>query len=205
MAKLVSAAKLAAFIKERIAANDGYIMGATGQNPKGWSVGSWWFTQYKKGAQRNQALSWRAKAKRVWDCNGLAEGYYKDQTGTSINTRARNNYASWCGKKGKGIIPASMRVPGAAVFHHNGVYIHHVGFLLEPVIAGKPEGDWYVGEARGVYYGVVRTKLYDKVSGKARWNRWGLMTKYYDYTQEPVVVVPVAVLPDHLRPIQARS
>ncbi|MGJ4851843.1 peptidoglycan-binding protein, partial [Bacillota bacterium Meth-B3] len=69
------------------------------------------------------------------------------------------------------------RVPGAAVFIHNGSYISHVGFLWKPVTNGKPEGDWWVIEARGVMYGVVATKL------NARgWNRWGLMTKYFEYS-----------------------
>jgi len=188
MASLVSAAKFAAFLIARWTAHDGYIMGATGQNPRTWSTGSWWFTQYKNKTDRAKALYWRANAPRVWDCQGLADGYYQDQTGVNVNTRARNNYASWCGVKGTGTIPVSRRVPGAAVFHHNGLYIHHVGFLVEPVTAGKPEGDWYVIEARGVRYGVVRTNLSDK----GRWNRWGWMTKYFDYTQ-PVIETPPVV------------
>ncbi|MGJ4852096.1 peptidoglycan-binding protein, partial [Bacillota bacterium Meth-B3] len=69
------------------------------------------------------------------------------------------------------------RMPGAAVFIHNGSYVSHVGFLWKPVTSGKPEGDWWVIEARGVMYGVVATKL------NARgWNRWGLMIKYFDYS-----------------------
>ncbi|MEG0987046.1 MAG: peptidoglycan-binding protein, partial [Clostridia bacterium] len=41
----------------------------------------------------------------------------------------------------------------------------------------KPEGDWWVVEAKGVMYGVVKTRLLqDKY-----WNRWGLMTRYFDY------------------------
>ena len=50
-------------------------------------------------------LYWREHAARVWDCNGLAEGLYKNFAGVSINTRARNNYAEWCGVEGKGMIP----------------------------------------------------------------------------------------------------
>lgn len=180
----LSATSFAQFLLARVAAHDGYIMGATGQDPKNWSEKSWWFTQYR-GSQRRQALAWREKARRVWDCNGLAEGYYKDQTGVSINTRARYNYSGWCNPKGKGIIPASMRVPGAAVFKANGLgVIHHVGYLVQPVVPGKPAGDWYIVEAKGVAYGVIRTKLSD-----GGWNRWGHMTKYFEY--KPVVEVPV--------------
>lgn len=188
MAVRVSAAKFVDFLFQRYAARDGYIMGATGQNPKSWSKTSWWFTQYK-GTQRTQALRWRDNAARVWDCNGLAEGYYKDQTGVSINTRARYNYSGWCNPKGKGTIPTDARIPGAAVFKANSVgTIHHVGYLVAPVTVGKPGGDWYIIEAKGVAYGVIRSKLSD-----GGWNRWGHMTKYFDY--EPAVVVPPIAAP----------
>jgi hypothetical protein len=186
MAKLVSALAFVQFLIERWKAGDGYIMGAKGQNPRSWSPSSWWFTQYI-GKNRTKALSWRAHAQRVWDCNGLAEGYYEDQTKVNINTRARNNYSSWCNPKGTGMIPAARRVPGAAVFHHNGLYIHHVGYLVAPVTPGNPAGDWYVIEAKGVQYGVVRTRLSDR-----KWNRWGWMTKYFDYAQPAAPVVPAA-------------
>ena len=156
---------------------DGYIMGATGQNPKKWSTGSWWFTQYS-GSQRTKALYWREHAQRVWDCNGLAEGLYKDYTGTDINTKARYNYSGWCGVKGTGTIPAKYRVPGAAVFWGNTASsIHHVAYLYKPVSDGNPSGDWYLIEARGVMYGVVKTKLNSRKP-----DFWGLMDKYFDYS-----------------------
>lgn len=158
---------------------DGYIMCAVGQDPK--ELNQWYFNQYKDrkvytAKQEAAALNWKKTAERVWDCQGLADGYVTEKLGEKINVRARNNYASWCGVKGEGDIPAERRVPGAAVFMHNGSYIHHVGFLEKPVNADKPEGDWVVVEARGVMYGVVRTKLSER-----NWNRWGWMTKYFDY------------------------
>ena len=171
------------FVSELYAAykrKDGYIMGATGQNPKKWSVNSWWFTQYTDPKQRKQALYWRDHAQRVWDCNGMAEGLYKDYTGVDINTKARFNYAQWCDPKGKGLIPAKYRVPGAAVFWGtSAANIHHVAYLYKPVKAGVPSGDWYLIEARGVFYGVVMTKLNERKP-----NFWGWMTKYFDYDQE---------------------
>lgn len=164
--------------------HDGYIMGAVGQDPK--TLHEWYFNQYKDrkeytAKQEAQALKWRETAERVWDCQGLADGYLTEVLGVKINVRARNNYASWCGIKGAGDIPAERRVPGAAVFMDNGSYIHHVGFLEKPVLPGVPGGDWWVVEAQGVLYGVVRTKL-----SKRNWNRWGWMTKYFEYA-EPVV------------------
>lgn len=167
------------FVSELKAAKDrkdGYIMGATGQNPKKWAATSWWFTQYS-GSKKTKALYWRENAERVFDCNGLAEGLYKDYTGVDINTKARYNYANWCTTKGSGTIPVKYRVPGAAIFWGDKAStIHHVAYLVEPVVAGKPEGDWYIIEARGVMYGVVQTKLNSRKP-----NFWGLMEKYFDY------------------------
>lgn len=161
--------------------HDGYIMGAVGQNPK--ALHEWYFNQYKDRSQYSakqeaQALKWKETAERVWDCQGLADGYLTEVLGQKINVRARNNYASWCDIKGAGDIPAERRVPGAAVFMDNGSYIHHVGFLEKPVIPGVPGGDWWVVEAQGVLWGVVRTKL-----SKRNWNRWGWMTKYFEYEE----------------------
>lgn len=160
---------------------DGYIMGATGQDPAKWAENSWWFMQYNGNArQKAKALYWRAHAARVWDCNGLAEGIYKDHTGASINTRARYNYSGWCGVRGSGLIPAARRVPGAAVFWGDtAAGIHHVAYLDAPVVAEHPEGDWYIIEARGVMYGVVRTRLNERKP-----NYWGWMDKYFDYAAD---------------------
>ncbi len=155
---------------------DGYIMGATGQDPKKWATNSWWFTQYS-GSQKTKALYWREHAARVWDCNGLPEGIYKDFAGVDINTKARYNYSGWCSPKGTGLIPASQRREGAAVFWGNtAASITHVAYLDAPVDASKPTGDWWIIEARGVMYGIVRTKL-----SVRKPNFWGLMTKYFDY------------------------
>lgn len=168
-------------LKAALKRKDGYIMGARGQDPSKWSTTSWWFTQYS-GEQKKKALYWRENAARVWDCNGMAEGLYEDYSGVNINTKARFNYAEWCSPKGEGLIPADKRTPGAAVFIHSKAkgYITHVGYLVEPVEVGNQSGDWYVIEARGVMYGVVKTRLYDR-----GWNRWGYMTKYFEYDTIP--------------------
>lgn len=157
---------------------DGYIMGATGQNPRRWKVNSWWFNQYKKSSKQYQkALYWREHAARVWDCNGLAEGLYKDFAGVSIDTQARYNYRNWCDPRGKGLIPPQYRVAGAAVFWGDSASdIHHVAFLYKPVNADDPRGDWYIIEARGVMYGVVKSKLLSRKP-----DYWGWMTRYFDY------------------------
>lgn len=177
MAKLIPIATFVEGLKAAQARHDGYIMGATGENPRKWAVNSWWFSQYKNANQHAKALYWREHAERVWDCNGLAEGLYQDYSGVSINTQARYNYSQWCSPKGFGMIPVKYRVAGAAVFWGSSApNIHHVAYLIRPVSEGKTEGDWWIIEARGVIYGVVMTKLYERAP-----NFWGWMTKYFDY------------------------
>lgn len=173
---------------------DGYIMGARGQNPRtgyldlsitkcksSWEPNGWYYEQYLESpytkTQYNQALYWRNNATRVWDCNGLAEGIYEMYTGINIDSKARFNYSEWCNPRGSNMSDMP-KVPGMAVFIHSSSkgYITHVGYLYEPINTDKPDGDWWVIEARGVMYGVVKTKLSER-----NWNRWGAMTKYYDY------------------------
>jgi len=151
---------------------------------KAWQPTGWYYTQYTSSTsysttQKKKALYWRDHATRVWDCNGLAEGIYELYTGKNINQRARNNYNEWCDPKGVGMIPEDKRVPGAAVFWGDKAStISHVAYLWKPVVANNPKGDWYLIEARGVAYGVVRTKLSERNP-----QYWGYMTKYYDYSE----------------------
>lgn len=162
---------------EALKRKDGYIMGATGQNPRRWKPNSHWFTQYTSPRQREKALYWRAHAARVWDCNGLAEGLYRDYTGKSIDTQARYNYQNWCKPRGAGLIPPEYRTAGAAVFWGDKASaIHHVAFLYRPVDPDDPRGDWHLIEARGVMYGVVETTLL-----RRKPDFWGWMTKYFEY------------------------
>jgi uncharacterized protein YgiM (DUF1202 family) len=209
MAKRIPIGK---FVDELVAAlnrGDGYIMGSYGQNPRtgyldlsvpeskcksSWKENGYYYTQYS-GSQRTAALKWRKKCTRVWDCNGMAEGIYELYTGTCINSKARHNYAEWCSVKGSGLIPASFRVPGAAVFWSNSSAgsIHHVAYLWKPVKEGKPEGDWYIIEAKGVAYGVVKSKLNSRKP-----NFWGLMDKYFDY-ENTTVETPSEPAVDGLR------
>lgn len=192
MAQRIPIAPFVSFLRQQVDEGAGYIMGSFGQNPRtgyldltetqvkpAWQPGGWYYAQYKDERQHNQALYWRSHCKRVFDCQGLSEGYYDIITGGTLNTRARNNYAEWCSPKGAGLIPAQYRVPGAAVFWSDSgaANIHHVAYLVEPVTPGKPEGDWWIIEAAGVMSGVVKSRLYAREP-----NFWGWMTKYYDYS-----------------------
>lgn len=159
------------FLTASADAKDGYIMCAIGQDPK--KLSNWYYEQYLGNEKQYQkALYWKKNAAHVYDCQGLADCF------VGINVRARNNYAEWCTEKGKGAIPNKYKIRGAAVFIHNGSYISHIGYLEKPVKSGDWDGDWWVVEARGVLYGVVRTRL-----SQRNWNRWGLMDKKFAYAK----------------------
>ena len=176
MAKL-NPQTFADFLIARETAGDGYIMCTVGQNPK--DLSEWYFSGQYSGTQLKQARKWREICERVFDCQGLADGYVTEATKTKVNVRARNNFAEWCNIKGSGKIPSKYRIPSAALFVHNGSYVSHVGFLVKPVNASDPDGDWYIIEARGVMYGVKKYKLLSRTS----YNRWGLMDEYFDYSE----------------------
>lgn len=197
------------FIKELEAAlnrRDGYIKGAFGQNPKTgsldltivevsnqWELSGHYYTQYRTGyskAQKEKALYWRAYATRVWDANGLAAGIYELYTQTHIYCEPSINYKEWCKIKSADMneIP---KEPGVAVFRNNPSAggITHVGYLWKPVYEDKPEGDWWVIEAKGVLYGVQQSRF--SLGG---WNCWGKMTKYFEY--DPAITE--VTIPDYL-------
>lgn len=173
----------AEWLEKQAADKCGYIMCAVGQDPK--KLNDWYFNQYQSDKSAYaKAIYWKEHAPRVFDCQGLADCYVTENAGAGyVNVRARNNYADWCGIKGEGKIPDERKTEGAAVFRMGAKYIEHVGFLARPVDAGNRAGDWIVVEARGVHYGVVETKL-----SARNWNRWGWMTKYFDYAEQPDTV-----------------
>ena len=203
MANRITSAVLIAELRAALERKDGYIMGARGQNPRtgyldlsitkcrsSWLPDGWYYEQYTKAPytakQHAKALYWRAHCTRVWDCNGMVEGIYELYTGECIDSKARYNYQQWCDPKGAGMIPPLFRVPGAAVFWGDRASdIHHVAYLDAPVDPDKPSGDWYLIEARGVLYGVVRTRLYERKP-----DFWGWMTKYFNYVTYNEVFIP---------------
>jgi hypothetical protein len=174
--QLLNPQEFADFLEECFAAKDGYILCTYGQAPK--SLSEWYYSGQYSGSQLVQARKWKATCERVFDCQGLEDGFETQKRGRVTNVRARNNYADYCSVKGKGRIPDEYKVPGAAVFHNNGSSETHVAFLVKPVDPKKPNGDWWLIEARGVMYGVVKYKY----SARSTFNRWGLMDKRFDYS-----------------------
>lgn len=194
----ISIAPFIAFCLDAYKSKWGYIMGAYCQRPA--DLSSWYFTGQYSGSQEQKALYWKRNSPFVTDCNGLVEGYLTKTLRYKVNARARNNYWSWCSIKGK--IGSLQKTPGVAVFMNNPGTdaMHHVGYLLCPIDQNKPNGDWWVVEARGVMYGVVRTKL------SARgWSHWGFMDKFFIYDTTPqeayAMVFGGSVTPSPLTPV----
>jgi len=137
---------------------------------------------------------------RVFDCNAVAEAFYKEKTGKSIDTKARYNFSTWCSLSDKTTRDNKLenmpQIAGVAVFSgptNSSAGITHVGYLYKKY--GPDALDWYVLECRGKDYGLVITKLKDRA-----WEWWGLMDKYFEYdvpasgsvtpTPAPVEIAP---------------
>lgn len=113
------------------------------------------------------------------DCQGLCDAYFTYEVGEKTDINAHMNYTYWCTDKGKISEIDRPYVIGEALFTYNGSKMKHVGW----VCGFAPDGDPYVVEARGIAYGVVITKL----SGR-NWTHRGLMTKKFDYSEEPEMI-----------------
>ena len=182
MAGKVSAAEFAAFLKARV--GEGCIAGASGEDPR--RLSAWHYSGQYAGLRLERALDWREGASRVWDANGLAEGFFRDCTGEGISARLRYSWREWCMPRGSGLLPVEYRMPGAAVFKRAGD-VYHAGFLVEAI---GDDGDWRVVEARSVELGVVESCLYG-----GGWNLWGLMTRCFAYELPEEISLPLGGRP----------
>ncbi len=118
---------------------------------------------------------------RVFDCNAIAEAFYKEKTGISIDTKAKYNFANWCSETDKDLRDNKLadmpQLPGIALFSgptNSAAGITHVGFLFKKYGTGPL--DWLVLECRGKEYGLVITRLPNR-----SWEWWGLMDKRFEY------------------------
>ncbi len=118
---------------------------------------------------------------RVFDCNAIAEAFYKEKTGINIDTKAKYNFANWCSETDKDLRDNKLvdmpQLPGIALFSgptNSAAGITHVGFLFKKYGTGPL--DWLVLECRGKEYGLVITVLQNR-----SWEWWGMMDKRFEY------------------------
>lgn len=123
------------------------------------------------------------------DCQGLLDAWLTYEQGEETDINADMNYRLWC--TDKGLISEITRpwVLGEAVFMANSAgKMTHVGW-----VCGFDGAEPLIVEARGIAYGVVITRFYDR-----RWTHRGLMTKKFDYTEEPAVIKFELTVPMHI-------
>lgn len=110
------------------------------------------------------------------DCQGLCDAYLTEQ-GEKTDINANMNYNSWCTSRRKIDKIDRPYVIGEALFSYNSSKgkMTHVGWICGFDADGEP----LAVEARGIWYGVVVTKLSDRA-----WTHRGLMTKKFSYESE---------------------
>lgn len=120
------------------------------------------------------------------DCQGLCDAYLTEQ-GEKTDINANMNYTSWCTDKGKISEIDRPYVIGEALFSYNSNKdkMTHVGWICGFDVNGEP----LAVEARGIWHGVVVTKLSDRA-----WTHRGLMTKKFNYESEDTDMVKPVIL-----------
>lgn len=161
MAKDVKVSALLPLAQKALNEKWGYIWGGYGQIHT---------QKAQDSATREQTKKWGQQwvGKHVLDCSGLFYWAYNENGGYMYHgcNTMWNKYATSKGKlvKGKRDDGKDLK-PGTAVFLVNGTDRHHVGMYI---------GGGYVIEAKGTYYGVVKSSV--KV-----WDEWAeLKTTVYD-------------------------
>ena len=166
LATLVPASKLIANVKEHV--GDGYVYGSIGQtctiallkakqSQYGSAMGNGY---YQKNGDYTKGLCAKWLNKWVCDCSGLIKNARKELSNTWRDVSAQGTYDQ-CETADRGKVSTMKLIPGVAVFMYSSTKkrMTHVGVYI---------GNGYVVEARGVLYGVVKTKLSER-----KWTHWG--------------------------------
>lgn len=160
------ASALIAWLKARV--GSGYVYGTTGQTctekllrskqaQYGTSMGAGY---YQRSGDFTKGLCARWLGKWVTDCSGLIKRARQQLGGPYKDVSAQGTY-NQCSKRGN--IKDMPMVPGCAVFMYSAKKkrMGHVGMYI---------GNGEVIEARGVLYGVVKTKFKNR-----GWQYYGLL------------------------------
>lgn len=172
MAAVVKASALLPYVKKAYSEKWGYIWGGSGQVHT---------QKAQDSATREQTIKWgqRWVGKRVVDCSGLFYWAYKQCRGYMYhgsNTTWNKYTTSRKGTlvKGKRSDGGALK-PGCAVFLTKNGDRHHIGVYI---------GNGEVIEAKGTYYGVVKSKV-------SAWDEWAeLVNTVYDVVEGGTVQAP---------------
>lgn len=146
-----------------------------------------WENHYKKTwtkeAYDNATAAFR-DTEYATDCQGLMDAYLTYECGERTDINANMNYTSWCTDKGEISKLERPYVIGEALFccNKNTGKMTHVGWICGFDMDGEP----LVVEARGLWYGVVITRLESRP-----WTHRGLMAKKFEYKEDTDMDKPV--------------
>ncbi len=164
---------LAAFCSQALSAGTGYVYGTLGQictkSLLDQCAARYPDANLAGGPMRTMGEKWNGK--RVTDCIGLLK-YYMMSDGYGQNPKYNTAYdtsanGSFNNAKEKGPISTLPEVPGICL-HMNGHFGVYIG------------GGWAI-EARGTYYGVVKTRVKDRP-----WTYW-FKIPWIEYVTEQTV------------------
>lgn len=169
---MIEAPDLVRLFRQALDEKWGYIWGKRGQT---------WTQEAQEKATREQTVKWGSRwvGRRVADCSGLFAWAFKE-LGGSIYHGSNTIWKKHCATKGT-IVNGVQLPPGAAVFMVNEQgNRHHIGLHI---------GDGHVIEAKGTYYGVVRSRA-------ENWDEWGLLSDvcYTNAGQPYAVSIPPKTL-----------
>ena len=172
-----------------------YLYGSVRTNTTAARIAERWKNYYSSHGWSKEAYD-NATAKMqpddyATDCQGLLDAYLTYVQGEKTDVNADYNYRKWCTGKGKTSEIERPYELGEAVFMANsGGKMKHVGWICGFDVDGEP----LVVEARGLSYGVVITRLEDRV-----WTHRGLMTKKFDYKEEQPMATKFEVIKPMLK------
>lgn len=113
--------------------------------------------------------NWAALRRRATDCEGLLDCFL----GSDVT--ANYCYSAWCTEKGSiDLLDRPYKLGEALFYRRPDGRMGHVGF-----VCGFLNGEPLAVEARGIRFGVVVTKLSDRV-----WTHRGLVTQRLSYDEE---------------------
>ena len=119
------------------------------------------------------------------DCEGLLDAWLTYECDEKTDINADMNYNGWCTDKGEIADIDRPYVVGEALFCANkSGKMKHIGWVCGFDADGAP----LVVEARGLWFGVVVTRLADR-----HFTYRGLMTKKFDYKGESLMNKPIVI------------
>lgn len=174
------------YLEEQVKNHSIYVWGAQGQCAP--TITEKWIKS-RETSDRNAKRAidfWESQVKagygdklRAFDCSGLGMYWLQNLKGLSKSDMSSASMYAKCEK----ITRAQLR-KGDWVFRHNGVKIHHIGYVVDDSLN--------IIEARGRDYGVVKRAL--DASGSSYWNRYGRPPYFKDQIEPTGRIASVQVL-----------